>query len=121
MVPHFARRDDRVIDVELGDGLRLFTEALLDAVSTRAPKGSDGINPSTYWIDRTLATLYESKPDATGLIATGNAWDLIVENADIVARSQYEVGEPERLSVEQFIDTLVRWRDEVTRERERPA
>ena len=33
----FSRRDDRVIDVDLGDGHRWFTEALLDAVTTPRP------------------------------------------------------------------------------------
>ena len=113
MNPRFPRRDDSVIDVDLGDQHRWLTEALLDAVSTRAPLGSDGVNPSTYWIDRTLASL------ATGeqLIASGNAWDLIVEYGSVRARSQYDVAEPEGIPVEEFVATLEAWRQEVIEDR----
>ncbi len=112
--PTFSRRDDHVIDVDLGDSHRWFTEALLDAVSTRAPRGSDGVNPSTYWIDRTLTSLSNGEG---GRIAGGNAWDLLVENGSVVARSQYAVAEPERVPVDDFIDTLTQWRQEVINHR----
>jgi hypothetical protein len=114
----FPRREDRVIDLDLGDGLRWFTEALLDAVSTRAPRGSDGINPSSYWIDRTLAELESTN---SGVIASGNAWDLLIEDGDVVARSQYAVVEPERVPVAEFVATLEQWRDEVVKDREPPG
>jgi hypothetical protein len=113
--PTFSRRQDHVIDVELGDSYRWFTEALLDAVTTRAPRGSGGVNPSTYWIDRTLTSL--SSGDG-GLIASGNAWDLLVENGCVVARSQYDVAEPQRVPIGDFIATLTLWRKEVINDRE---
>ena len=81
----------------------------------RAPRGSDGVNPSTYWIDRTLTSLTNGEG---GWIASGNAWDLLVEDGNVVARSQYAVGEPDRVSIDDFIDTLTRWRQEVVNDRE---
>ncbi len=91
-----------------------FTEALLDAVTTRALRGSDGVDPSTYWIDRTLTSLSNGEG---GRIASGNAWDLLVENGNVVARSQYAVSEPERVPIDDFIDTLTQWRQEVINDR----
>lgn len=113
--PRFSRRADEVIDIDLGDEHRWFTEALLDAVTTRAPRGSDGVNPSAYWIDRTLTSL--AKGDVR--IASGNAWDLLGEGGHVVAQSQYDVAEPERVRVDDFVDTLDRWRQEVIKDREK--
>lgn len=113
--PRFPRREDEVIDIDLGDEHRWLTEALLDAVTTRAPRGSDGVNPSTYWIDRTLRSLEEGDER----IASGNAWDLLVESGHVVAQSQYGMAEPVRVRVDDFVDTLDRWRQEVIKDREK--
>src|SRR5439155_26699170 len=42
MEPTFSTKSDGVIDIELGSGLEAFTSTLMDAVTTRAPGGSDG-------------------------------------------------------------------------------
>jgi hypothetical protein len=57
-------------------------------VTTRAPRGSDGINPSTFWIDRTLAAI-EQGPTGT-IVAAGNITDLVLDAGGLVAHSQYE-------------------------------
>jgi hypothetical protein len=83
--------------------------------SRHAPREAvTGVNPSTYWIDRTLTSLSHGEG---GRIAGGNAWDLLVEDGNVVARSQYAVGEPDPVSIDDFIDTLTRWRQEVVNDR----
>lgn len=51
MEPHFNRREDGQIDVDLGPEWPLFTEALNDCVSSLPPRGATGNGPSTYWVD----------------------------------------------------------------------
>jgi hypothetical protein len=108
----FTRRDDGVIDLDLGPEWRAFTEALLDAVTTRAPRGSDGVNPSTYWIDQTLSALNTAQDKA--VIASGNATDLLVEGTQVVAHAQYDTFDDQRMPKEHFVTILTRWRAEVT-------
>lgn len=114
----FSRRGDGVIDVDLGEHWRWFTETLLDAVTTRAPRGSDGVNPSTYWIDRTLTALRDAKDGDR--IASGNAWNLVLEREEVLAHSQYgeEVATDQRLSLGDFVGLLEAWRAEVARDRD---
>lgn len=69
------------------------------------------MNPSTYWIDRTLSSLAHGEER----IASGNAWDLLLEDGYVVARSQYDVADPQQIAVNDFVDALDRWRQEVVR------
>lgn len=108
MHARFTQRDDLVVDIHLPESWRPLEETLQDAVTTRAPRGSDGINPSTFWIDRTLAAV-EKGP--TGVIAAaGNSTDLVLVAAGLVARSQYEMFDDQHVERAELVDLLQRWR-----------
>lgn len=115
MEAQFRKREDGVIDANLGAEWGGFTEALQDAVTTRAPRGSDGVNPSTYWIDRTVAALSSARDGE--VVASGNSTELVVEADHVVARSQYETFVEQRLSRTAALDVLGQWRAEVVRVR----
>jgi hypothetical protein len=105
---HFAGRDDGIIEADLGPKWAGFTEALNDSVTTRAPRGhTPGL--STYWIDRTLDALKEASGSGT-VIASGNATELILDGEQVVARSQYEVRDDERMHSAEFEAGLRAWR-----------
>lgn len=114
MEARFIRRADGVIDVHLDATWQAMEETLLDAVSTRAPVGSDQVNPSAYWIDRTLAALDHAVDDA--IVASGNVTELVVSGDDVVARSQYETFDDQRASRRDLDAVLRQWRAEVIRE-----
>ena len=113
MEAQFQKGDDGVIDVHLGAAWSGFSEALQDAVTTHAPRGSDGVNPSTCWIDRTVAALSSARDGE--VVASGNASDLVVEADEVVARSQYDTCDDERLPRSDLLDVLAQWRAEVVR------
>lgn len=104
----FTDRQDGVVDVDLGPDWPGFTEALQDAVTTRAPHGDDGGNPCTYWIDRTLAALATALDGE--IVASGNATDLRIEGHEVVAHAQYDTFDDERMPREDFVAILSRWR-----------
>jgi hypothetical protein len=115
MDARFSRRTDGVIDVDLGPEWVGLTEALMDAVTTRAPRGSDGINPSTYWIDRTMARLMDAQDGS--IVASGNATDLISAGNEVVAHSQYDTFADQSVPRADLVYVLNRWRAEVTTSR----
>ncbi|MDQ1746216.1 MAG: hypothetical protein QOD07_479 [Frankiaceae bacterium] len=112
MEARFSRRHDGVIDVDLGPAWSGFTEALQDAVTTRAPRGSDGHNPSTYWIDLTLTAL--AAADDGEVIGSGNATDLLLDGDEVVAHAQYDTFDDQRMPRHDFVAILTQWRAEVT-------
>ena len=108
MDARFTRRDDRVVDIHLPEEWRPLEDTLQDAVTTRAPRGSDGIDPSVYWIDETLAAL---KQGAIGtIVASGNTTDLVLDAGTVVARSQYEMFDDQHVETAELVDLLHRWR-----------
>ena len=105
---HFNVRDDGIIEVDLGPEWAGFTEALNDSVTTRAARGqTPGL--STYWIDRTLDALQAASGPRT-VIASGNASELVLDEGKVVARSQYEVWDDERMDSDEFEAGLRAWR-----------
>jgi hypothetical protein len=105
---HFRERPDQIIEADLGPAWPGFTEALNDAVSTRAPRGQPaGI--STYWIDRTLTAL-ETANAPTKALASGNATSLALDGPFVVAQSDYEMWPDERMSREDFVEGMESWR-----------
>jgi hypothetical protein len=114
MEARFTRRDDRVIDVHLEEAQRALEETLLDAVTTRAPAGSDGVNPSTYWLDRTLAAIEGANDGA--IVASGNATELVVYGQDVVVHSQYDTFDDQRVRRADLVALLNQWRAEVVSE-----
>jgi hypothetical protein len=104
----FRERDDQIIEVDLGPEWPGFTEALNDAVSTRAPRGQPA-GLSTYWIDRTLTAL-ETAKQPTKLLASGNATSVSLDGPFVVAHSDYEMWPAERMSREDFVRGMESWR-----------
>lgn len=108
MDARFTQRDDLVVDIDLPESWRPLEDTLQDAVTTRAPRGSDGISPSTFWIDRTLAAIEQG---ATGAIAAaGNTTDLVLDAEGLVAHSQYEMFDDQHVEKAELVDLLRRWR-----------
>lgn len=108
MDARFTQRDDRVVDLQLGPEWGALEETLQDAVTTRAPRGSDGVNPSTYWIDRTLRAIALG-PDGT-IVASGNMSDLVLDGEELVARSQHEMFDDQRVHRLELVELLGQWR-----------
>ncbi len=108
MNARFTQRDDRVVDIHLPDGWRPLEDTLQDAVTTRAPRGSDGINPSTFWIDRTLAAIERGRSGE--IVAAGNQTDLVVDGGGLVAHSQHELFDDQHVEKAELVDLLHRWR-----------
>lgn len=108
MDARFTHRDDLVVDIHLPQEWQPLEDTLQDAVTTRAPRGSDEINPSSYWIDRTLGAIEQG---ATGtIVASGNSTDLVLDAYGLVAHSQYEMFEDQHVERSVLVDLLVRWR-----------
>lgn len=103
----FEQRDDGVVDVRLPQEWSALEDTLLDAVTTRAPRGSDLVNPSTSWIDRCLADL-DGAADGT-VVASGNATDLVVDGDDVVAHSHHAMFDNQRVTRSDLVDLLARW------------
>lgn len=90
------------------------TEALLDAVTSRAPRGSDGRNPSTYWIDGCLAALLASGDDSSEvLLVNGNITELWRVGDLVVARSVVNHFDDEAMPRRDFVAVLEAWRRQV--------
>ena len=108
MQARFTQREDLVVDIHLVEGWRPLEDTLQDAVTTRAPRGSDGVNPSTFWIDQTLEAIEQG---ASGVIvASGNMTELVVEADGLVARSQYDMFDDQPVSRAELVELLNRWR-----------
>ena len=108
MEVRFTRRTDGVVDVHLTDDWRPLEDTLQDAVTTRAPAGGDEVNPSTFWIDRTL-TAIELELNHT-IVASGNATDLVLHGDELVAHSHYEMFDDQHVARRELVELLKRWR-----------
>ncbi|GAA3556549.1 hypothetical protein GCM10022197_09670 [Microlunatus spumicola] len=108
MEARFTQRDDLVVDVHLPERWGPLEDTLQDAVTTRAPRGSDGVNPSTYWIDDTLAAI--ERGSLGTIVAGGNASELILTTTGVVAHSQYEMFDDQEVGVDELVGVLRRWR-----------
>ena len=104
----FTHRDDGVIDIHLWGDWGPVEETLQDSVTTRAPRGGDGVNPSTFWIDRVLAAI-DREPDGA-IVASGNMTDLVLEADVLVAHSHYELFNDQRVGRAELVALLRRWR-----------
>jgi hypothetical protein len=102
--------DDRgLIWANAGDDLPGFNEALADSISALSPIGQPPAL-STYWIDKALAGVerHSGRP-----ISSGNATSLTRDGEEVVAESEYELFEDERMSVTAFVEGLRLWRTAV--------
>ena len=111
--PVFVRRADGVLDVDLGPGWQGLTEALSDAVGTRAPAGSSGANPSGYWLDAALVALRSAPGEGPWAVASGNHTQLVRMGEDVVATSMYELWESQTMPVPELVRVLTHWRLQV--------
>ncbi len=91
MQVQFTERDDGQVDVDLGPGWELMTEALNDCVSSLPPRGAADSGPSPYWVDvaslgldRALATS-DPKP-----FTAGNATLLRLKDGRVEARYDFD-------------------------------
>jgi len=110
----FTERDDGQVDVDLGPGWQLMTEALNDCVSSLPPRGAPGRGPSTYWIDVATRGLERALAnDDPAPFTAGNATLLRVTGGQIEARYDFD----EEAVAGQFIEAgafrclLSDWRD----------
>jgi hypothetical protein len=78
-----------------------------DARCARSRGHTPGL--STYWIDQTLDALDKATGSGT-VIASGNASELIRDGEQVVARSQYELWDDERMDSDEFRTGLRAWR-----------
>jgi hypothetical protein len=86
----------------------------MDAVTTRAPQGSDGVNPSTYWIDEALTAISAGENRNTGKpFQWGNATALLLTDEQVIARSLYELFPDQAIPADEFTRVLRLWRDKV--------
>jgi hypothetical protein len=111
----FTQRDDLVVDIHLlvvdihlPQGWQALEDTLQDGVTTKAPRGSDGVNPSTYWIDRTLAAI--TRGPVRTVVASGNSTDLVPYNSGLVAHSHHEMFDDQLVERHELVDLLDRWR-----------
>jgi len=82
-------------------------ETLMDAVTTLAPRGSDDMCPSTYWIDVALRATSDEQERHTGKASlSGNATGLLLVDDEIIARSDYELFLDQRVRVDEFVRVL---------------
>ena len=110
----FETREDDAVDIDLGPEWQGFTETLLDAVSSRPPRGSDDACPSTYWLDRALLAVAEDQDRDTGRpFLWGNATELLLLGGEVVARALYETFDDEQMPEEEFKRILGAWRSRV--------
>lgn len=108
MEPAFSITSDGVINIDLGPDWAAFNETLLDAVTTRAPRGSSESNPSTYWIDRALLAVDAGIGEQPFL--WGNGTELRLSGDQVVAHSQYEAFEDKAMPAADFVQLLKAWR-----------
>jgi hypothetical protein len=114
VIPTFSTRPDGVVDVDLGPEWKFMSEALLDAVTSRAPKGSDGRNPSTFWIDRCLSALLASGAGSDEvLLVSGNITELCRVGDVVVARSVVNHFDDQAMPRQEFVAVLEAWRRHV--------
>ena len=112
----FSRRPDGIIDAAVGPNLDLFSHALVDAVSSRAPRGAVWQGLSTYWIDRAeegvrlAAQEGDVKP-----FAAGNITCLRVEGDRVLANLDFdsEDDEADSMPISEFLNLLTEWRQQV--------
>lgn len=92
-----------------GPEYRGFNEAMADSISALSPRG---VPPSlsTYWIDHAIARIHSASAKALG---GGNATSLIRVGDEVIAHSDYELFEDERMSVAEFLNGLELWREAV--------
>jgi hypothetical protein len=82
----FTDRPDGIIDAAIGPELGLFNEALIDAVSSRAPRGARHAGLSTYWIDRTEDAARRAAANGDREpFASGNATYLRLDGQTVIA------------------------------------
>jgi hypothetical protein len=104
----FKERDEGIIEADLGPEWRGFSEALNDAVSTRAPRGHPS-GLSNYWIDRTMDALVAAK-ELGARLASGNATSLILGDGLVIAHSDYDLWEDESMPIPDFEAGMNAWR-----------
>ncbi|WP_223305273.1 hypothetical protein [Cellulomonas sp. B6] len=115
----FVSAEDGAPYARLGPAWVGFDEALADAVSPLPPRGSAEQSVSTHWIDRALTQVRRMvAAGETGPFQGGNATTLSVVEGQVVANSDYDMFDPEAMTIEAFEEVLRAWRDAVVRVRD---
>ena len=87
----FTERDDGQVDIDLGPGWSLLTEALNDSVSSLPPRGAKGNGPSIYWVDVALLGLECARATGSDRPFTwGNITLLRLNNSRVEARYDFD-------------------------------
>jgi hypothetical protein len=95
---------------------------LSDAITSLPPIDSDETSLSTYWIDRARReVLRRREAGDDGPVQSGNATTLVLSGSTVIATSDYELFDDEPMSVDEFLDILRQWRDEVIAGKAQPA
>jgi hypothetical protein len=84
----FSLRDDGRVDAHLGEGWRIFQDALDDSISSLPPRGAVGNGPSTYWVDRAKEGARNARRDGDKQPFTSGNITLLRVVGDAVARAK---------------------------------
>lgn len=109
----FIGREDGQVDVDLGPGWALFTEALNDCVSSLPPRGAPGNGPSIYWVDVASRGLERAREAGSDRPFTwGNITLLRLNVGQVEARYDFDDEEVpgQLLDVDEFRRILDEWR-----------
>lgn len=113
----FVVRDQRPVDVLIADDLPILSDALGDSLETRPPHGARQDDPSTYWIDNTIAHLHARLEDRQeDPVASGNTTYLALKRGMIEARYDYHDMDSDHVDVvspRDLLDLLVARREKV--------
>lgn len=112
----FAQRRDGIIEASLGEEMPMFSHALNDAVTSRAPRGAVHTGLSTYWIDRVERDARAALAAGTSApFASGNVTVFSVIDDRVHASLEFddERSETESVTVGDFFDLLDAWRQRV--------
>jgi hypothetical protein len=112
----FTHLPDGVIEISVGRSDGLFTMAMNDSVSSRAPRGSATPGLSTYWIDRVEAAAQSAREHRSAEpFASGNVTYLRLDGDEVIAAFDFDPAEidAESMPLESFLRALREWRGRV--------
>ena len=90
----FTHLPDGVIEISVGRSDGLFTMAMNDSVSSRAPRGSATPGLSTYWIDRVEAAAQSAREHRSAEpFASGNVTYLRLDGDEVIAAFDFDPAE----------------------------
>jgi hypothetical protein len=111
----FTQRRDGIIEASLAE-MPMFSHALNDSVSSRAPRGAVHTGLSAYWIDRVERDARAAlAAGSSAPFASGNITVFYVIQDRVQASLEFddEGSEAESVTVGDFFDLLDAWRQRV--------